>query len=99
MLLYLEKKYLNRHPCRVKHIVLSLAKRLIFLSGEVILFHLFYIIDLVAILIIPVHEPIHDTYLVMTINKCSVLWIGMLTGCPLCRESHPLCRLKNPTVI
>ena len=22
-----------------------------------------------------------------------------LTGCPLCRESHPLCRLKNPTVI
>ena len=21
------------------------------------------------------------------------------TGCPLCRESHPLCRLKNPTVI
>ena len=23
----------------------------------------------------------------------------MLTGCPLCRKSHPLCRLKNPTVI
>ena len=22
-----------------------------------------------------------------------------LTVCPLCRESHPLCRLKNPTVI
>ena len=20
-------------------------------------------------------------------------------GCPLCRERHPLCRLKNPTVI
>ena len=25
--------------------------------------------------------------------------IGTLTGCPQCRESHPLCRLKNPTVI
>ena len=23
----------------------------------------------------------------------------MLTGCPLCRENHPLCRLKTPTVI
>ena len=23
----------------------------------------------------------------------------MLTGCPLCRDSHPLCRLKNPMVI
>ena len=31
--------------------------------------------------------------------KCIVLRIGTLTGCPLCRESHPLCRLKNPTVI
>ena len=28
-----------------------------------------------------------------------VLWMGTLTGCPLCREGHPLCRLKNPTVI
>ena len=35
----------------------------------------------------------------MTLNKCAVLRIGTLTGCPLCRESHPLCRLKNPTVI
>ena len=25
--------------------------------------------------------------------------IGNQTGCPLCRESHPLCRLKNLTVI
>ena len=23
----------------------------------------------------------------------------MLTGCPICKESHPLCRLKNATVI
>ena len=35
----------------------------------------------------------------MTLDKCIVLQIGTLTGCPLCRESHPLCRLKNPTVI
>ena len=35
----------------------------------------------------------------MTPDKCIVLRIGTLTGCPLCRESHPLCRLKNPTVI
>ena len=35
----------------------------------------------------------------MMLDKCIVLRIGMLTGCPLCRESHPLCRLKNPTVI
>ena len=35
----------------------------------------------------------------MTLDKCIVLRIGMLTGCPLCRESQPLCRLKNPTVI
>ena len=34
----------------------------------------------------------------MTLDKCIVLRIGTLTGCPLCRESHPLCRLKNPTV-
>ena len=33
----------------------------------------------------------------MTLDKCIVLRIGTLTGCPLCRESHPLCRLKNPT--
>ena len=32
-------------------------------------------------------------------NKCVVLWVAMLTGGPLCRESHPLCRLQNPTVV
>ena len=35
----------------------------------------------------------------MTLDKCIVLRIGTLTGCPLCRESHPLCRLKNPTTV
>ena len=35
----------------------------------------------------------------MTLDKCMILRIGELTGCPLCRESHLLCRLKNPTVI
>ena len=35
----------------------------------------------------------------MTLNKCAVLWIATLTGGPLCRESHPLCRLKKPTVV
>ena len=35
----------------------------------------------------------------MTLDKSIVLRIGRLTECPLCRESHPLCRLKNPTVI
>ena len=35
----------------------------------------------------------------MTLVKCIVLQIGTLTGCPLCRESHLLCRLKNPTMI
>ena len=39
------------------------------------------------------------TFAGMTLDKCIVLRIGTLTGCPLCRESHPLCRLKNPTVI
>ena len=32
-------------------------------------------------------------------NNCAVLRIGTLTGGPLCRESHPLCRLKNPIVV
>ena len=32
-------------------------------------------------------------------NKGAVLRIGTLTGGTLCRESHPLCRLKNPTVV
>ena len=31
--------------------------------------------------------------------KCAVLRIGTLTGSPLCRKSHPLCMLKNPTVL
>ena len=35
----------------------------------------------------------------MTLDKRIVLQIRTLTGYPLCRESHPLCRLKNPTVI
>ena len=35
----------------------------------------------------------------MTLDKCIVLRIGTLTGCPLCRESHLLCRFKNPRVI
>ena len=35
----------------------------------------------------------------MTLDKCTVFRIGKLTGCPLCREKHHLCRLKNPTVI
>ena len=35
----------------------------------------------------------------ITLDKSIVLRIGTLTGCPQCRESHPLCRLKNPTVI
>ena len=35
----------------------------------------------------------------MTLNKCAVLWITTLTGGPPCRKSHPLCRLKNPTVV
>ena len=35
----------------------------------------------------------------MTLNKCAVLWIATLTVGPLCRESRPLCRLKNPTVV
>ena len=35
----------------------------------------------------------------MTLDKCAVLRVGTLTGCPLCRESHPFCSLKNPTVI
>ena len=39
----------------------------------------------------------------MTRNKCAVLRIETLTGAPPppppCRKSHPLCRLKNPTVV
>ena len=34
----------------------------------------------------------------MTLDKCAVLRIGTLTGGPLCRESRPMCRLKNPAV-
>ena len=34
----------------------------------------------------------------MTLDKCAVLRIGTFTGAPLCRESHPMCRLKNHTV-
>ena len=35
----------------------------------------------------------------MRLDKCNVLRIRTLTGCPLSRESHPLCRLKKRTVI
>ena len=35
----------------------------------------------------------------ITNNKVAVLRIRTLTGAPLCRESQPLCRLKNPTVV
>ena len=35
----------------------------------------------------------------MTLDKFAILWIGMLIGGALCRESRPLCRLKNPTVV
>ena len=31
----------------------------------------------------------------LTLDKCIVLRIGTLTGCPLCRES-PLVQLKEP---
>ena len=33
------------------------------------------------------------------ISKCTVFRIGALAGGHLCRESHPLCRLKDPTVV
>ena len=37
-------------------------------------------------------------YLVMnTLQACTVLRIGTLTGGPLCRVSHSMCRLKIPT--
>ena len=32
-------------------------------------------------------------------NNVKFYYFGTLTGCLLCRESHPLCRLNNPTVI
>ena len=32
----------------------------------------------------------------MTRNRCTALQIGMLTGCPLCRESHPHVQVKEP---
>ena len=35
----------------------------------------------------------------MTLDKCIILQIRTLTGCPLCKESHSLGRLKNPTEI
>ena len=31
--------------------------------------------------------------------QCAVLLIGTLTGGPLCRDSHTLCRLKIPTQV
>ena len=35
----------------------------------------------------------------MALNKCAILRIGTLPGCPLYKKSHPFCRLKNPTII
>ena len=35
----------------------------------------------------------------LTLDKCAVIRIGTLTGGPMCRESHPLCRLKNPKLV
>ena len=33
----------------------------------------------------------------MTPDKCNILRIGMLTGCPLCKESQPpLVQVKEP---
>ena len=40
-----------------------------------------------------------ESFAGMTLNKCAVFRIGTLTGGPPCRESHPLCRLKNTTVV
>ena len=40
-----------------------------------------------------------ESFARMTLNKCAVLRIGTLPGGPLCRENHPQCRLKNPTVV
>ena len=34
----------------------------------------------------------------MTLDEYAVLLIETLTGGLLCMESHPMCRLKNPTV-
>ena len=35
----------------------------------------------------------------MTLNQRAILWIGTFIGGPLCRENHPLCMLKNPSVV
>ena len=35
----------------------------------------------------------------MTSKECAICRIGMLTGGPMCRENHTLCRLKNLMVI
>ena len=44
------------------------------------------------------HAPL-ASFAGMNVNKCTVLRIGTLNEGPLCRESHPLCRLKTPTLI
>ena len=51
---------------------------------------------------VQVKEPYRSFYSatpVCTVHSREILRIGTLTGGPLCRESHPLCRLKNPTVV
>ena len=53
---------------------------------------------------IPAHsESLNTLSLVsfagMELDKSIELRMGTLTGCALCRESNPLCRLKNPIVM
>ena len=35
----------------------------------------------------------------MTGVQCTILWIRILTGGPLSKDIHHLCRLKNPTSV
>ena len=35
------------------------------------------------------------SFAVMTLNKCAILQISTLTGCPLCKESPPV-QVKEP---
>ena len=36
------------------------------------------------------------TFAGMTLDKCMVLWIGVLTGCPLLQRRSPLVQVKEP---
>ena len=46
---------------------------------------------------VSIHAPL-TSFSGMNVTKCTVL-IGTLTGGPLCRKNHPLCRLKITTII